>query len=71
MIAKWLLGIMIAVIIAAALVPLCPHVWASLSGFSVSSTSAFLWGVNAGITAAVLCIVLFLVYTAVKISKRK
>ena len=69
--AKWILGIMITVIILTALVPLCPELWITLGNYTGGEmSSVFLWFVNFGIVAAVLCIVLFLLYVLFKRSHK-
>lgn len=68
---KWILGLLITVVIMAALAPLCPELWISLGNYAGTElSSAFLRIVNFGIIAAVLCIVLFLLYVLVKRSRK-
>ncbi|MBQ7921229.1 MAG: hypothetical protein IJ325_01445 [Clostridia bacterium] len=71
MLGKWILGVMTVVILLAFLVPFCPDVLVSLGSASGGpDITVFLWIVNLGIVAAVLCIVLFLLYTIVDRSRK-
>lgn len=68
---RWILGVMAAVIVLAVIVPFCPDVLISLGGTtSEPDISAFSWVVNFGIFAAILCIVLFLLYTVIRRSRK-